>query len=901
MPSIKKAFANVYLAADQRRRYEVLKGNSGWLFYEVLPTLIKDRLAETSWIQPGTYPEFGNTAESSVIAVDREHLKGILLRPLNVYLDEGQTQANFETTATDSTGADVPDTVDYAPSEDGLGTDAIGTQTLDNVNEPLTYNLTYSAAFCPNGFFAAGFKRQATPTEKQSEMRAANDYSDAGGCSIVFGGGKWMLYLPMNGPPQLYEGFGVDISNMMPSGFAGYWPACWVARPWTEGQLSNLDAQSLSGNGKLYQIGVMGHAICVTESDFENDFAYYVVPDRAQPIVPAGGILLSSWPGQCVLRLAPLMFQSALVWRYPFFVEDLALDRITGVIWGEQYIPTVVPGSPGGVQLLYAAVPGYPGYLQWTLEMGPIEYTYDESAAIVSAALDEANQDMADALGSDPPWPPNHIAQLQAAIDLITAQLAQVIAATSKLTTYSSPFVEALTIYQTPVVTDNGEPTFTEIILPYELGTSADLEASTAEVHSLVVDNRPSLAQWAQEQGWQAGLWVESAHKPATVYFRNGRVVKVEAGIIFDDDSTEITQIGRFHIVDVERGTIHAKVEMTDLLGMLGLARWRHGALCLRGFTAKAAIEFLLQLEGFGPDWYDIEDLGTSLLGGQNPDNDTWTYDEGTVLSDLLAEIVKYGMHNGVLFYDGLTDKLKTGCRYCRVARVAIGDGTWAQHQDNGWASSGCLAADAIRLAGTTDEADLVLIAGETAGADLLPRWDIAQELTLAEEILREGEYANVVQATGQAPDGRPLSAVLRNEDAIWGPADPGLGYGTLGRVYVGWQIARSEEVRHNVTWAAVAARALEMAAESFPYALVIRQGKMFLKPSLRPGMTCKIKGAEAMDGIGDDAVGETATGRIFRLTRVRRDVRGQRVAFEGREMVGMWPATTSSSSSSSS
>jgi hypothetical protein len=891
MPSRKKAFANVYLAADQRRRYEVLKGDSGWLFYEVLPTLISDRLVETSWIPAGRYPEFGNEAKSGVIAVDREHLKGILLRPINVYLDEGQTQANLEASAVDSEGN--PDGAwDYTPSEDGLGTDALQTQGLDDADEPLTSSLVYSGAFCPNGFFSVAFKRQAPLQEKQDAMRGDNNYTDAGGCSVVFGGGKWRLHLPMNGPPQLYEGLGVDVSNMSPLGFNGYWPTTWVPRPWTEGQLTKLDAQALSGQGRVYQIGVMGHAICVTESDFASDFAYYVVPDRAQPIVPAGGILLSSWPGQCVMRLAPLMFEAAIVWRYPFFVEDVALDRIAQVIWGEQYLPTVAPGSPGGVELLFASVVGYPGCLQWTLGIEPISYTYSEAVAEVTLALDAANTAMADAVGGDPPWPADKIAQLQAAIDQITAELARVTVSGGRLTTYSSPFVEAVTLYQTPVVTDHGEPAFTEILLPYELECAMDLEGSTAQAYSLIVDNRPSLAQWPETVG-----------KPATVYFRNGRVVKLEAGVKYDDDSEDLVQMGRYHIVSVRRRGTEARVEMTDLLGMLALTKWRHGKLCLRGFTAKAAIEFLLQLEGFGTAWYDIEDLGATLLGGQNPDNETWTYDEGTAVADILAEIARYGMHNGALYYDPLLDQIRTGCRYCRTARTAVGDGNWASHQDNGWASSGCLAADAVRLAGTGEAADLVLVSGETAGPSYLPSFDVAEELEIDEDVLGEGVYANVVQAVGQAPDGRALSAVLRNEDAIWGPADPGSGYGTLGREYVGWQILRSEEVRQATTQAEVNARCLELATESFPYAQVISHCLLPLKPSggsplfvpLRPGLTCQVKGGEALDALGD-----SGTGRLFRLTSVRHDVRRQKTSLQARELVGMWPTTTSSSSSSS-
>lgn len=801
----KKAFAKAYLAEDQPRRYEVRKGDSGWIFYEDLAQLSQDKLLVCNTIPAGEYLQFGNQEVSTTVVIDRKYLKGIILRPLDAWMTEEEVAGQYEVGPEEGEH-------EYQESEDGLGIEVLQTVTGADPAEPLVSSVDFAGPACPNVFFTVGIKRPAVAQEAVDEMRAANDYSNATWGFIVFGGTAWALVLPPQGQPLLCE----NVSTMpRPPGFKGEWPITWKAHPWTEGQLSQLDVNSFADEGKLYRIGVIGHAICVTESDFSDDFAYYVVPNRAQPIIPSGTITVYSWPGQSAIRLDPIEFRQAKIWRYPFWVEDVAMERRRWQIWGEQLTAGV---TGGGASLNVTECATAPGSLEWTLTIDP--------------------QDQAEG-------PP-----------LLAVS-------------HTTPFIQSITIVQEPVVTDNGEPFWTELDYPYELGSASQLGASTAGSYSLVVDNRLSLSTAGERADASGPL-------PPTVLLRPGRQVKLEWGWQDTDDMEEKAEAAQCWAVEVQRDSKAAKVEMTDLLGMLALSRWRHGSLSLIGFQTAYAMRLLLMLEGFGPDWYDLEDFNEVLYGNQNPANETWSFDEGAVVADILAEIVQYGMHNGALWYDGSTNKLKTGCRYCRTKRTAA---TWASHADKGWQSSGCLAADIARN-GTG--VDLHLVAGSLGVAEeYQENWGVIERLVVSEPVIKEREYANAIQVWGQAPDGRKLGAWIRNESAIWRPPGPDPDYGGMyGRTYVGWPIWYREEVRHATTQTEVCQRCSELAHELFPWPLVFRDAQIPFNHEIKPGWVVQIEGSDATD----------AKGRRFRITSVRPDVGSSKMFIDGHE-IG-WPVT---------
>ena len=796
-PAFKRAFAKVYLAEDQPRRYEVRKGDSGWVFYEDLAQLAKDKLMLFSLIPPGTYLRQGNEAISEAMVIDRTHLKGVMLRPIEAWMDEELVKEQYDFSADGEW--------EYQTSADGSGTEALQTRSNDDLGAPLTSQVSYMHNFCPNGFFTVSIRCQALEKETVDEMRALDDYTDASYRQIIFGGGAWCLFLPGHGKPILYEHL---VTAPRPEGYEGEWPEEWVPREWTDGQLGALDVNSFANDGKVYYIGVIGHAIAVSESNFDDDFAYYMVQNSAQPVVPAGYITARSWPGQAAMSLAPLTFHSARLWRYPYWVEDVAPDRVTRQVWGEVLrYPNIKKGS--GVR--FAATERPLGYLQWALEIDPGEVPDDDAP----------------------------------------------------LRSYTTPFVQSTTLWQTPVVTDNGEPDWTELPYLYELDGASELGSSTAGSYSLAVDNRMALSAAAQAN-----------QKPPTVLLRPGRALKLETGRKYWDDTEDSCQLAEAVVVEVPRTAQTARVEATDLLGMLALSGWRHGSLSLIGFTAKAAIELLLQLEGFGTDWYGIEDVGTALYAGANPENELWSYDEGTPIADILSEIARYGMHDGVVYYDGTLNQIRTGCRYCRIARTSA---TWDLHSDNGWNSSGCISHDQGRNA---DGVDLHLVAGSLGvDAEYQASTEIAEDLEVDEAVLRDAEYANAVQVWGQAADGRKLGAWMRNEKALWLSDAPDEDYGeTTGREYVGWPVWRREEMRHATTQDEVSQRCAELAAQLFPWPLVIRHVRVPYHHELRPGWVLQIEGSEATD----------AKGRKFRVTSVQPDLRGQKMTLTARELLGV-------------
>jgi len=674
---------------------------------------------------------------------------------------------------------------------------------------------TYVGA-CPNVFFFAGVKRQALTEDKVEELKTTG-YSDAEWTNIIWGNNSWCLHIPLVGRPQLYE----NISTApKPPNYPKVWVDEWVPRQWTEGELSKIDVERAADDGYAYKIGVIGNAIAVTESSFEDNFAYYIVKNRTQPIVPAGPIIINNWPGQAVLRLSPLFFRNATIYRFPFYVETFRETDAYYRIFGQ---PSVDLGVGQGVTGVLEEVPGYPAYLHYWLEILRGQYP-----------------------------------------DILRD---------GDIYTYTTPFIQMVTIWQEPNITDNGALSFTDIDLPYELSLSSELGTSTSQTYRIVVDNRLALDSDAAEAG-----------ESPTADLKPGRVVKVVAGWSYTNGYEFTEELGQYQIVVPQRDATLGSFDLTDILGMLALSEWDKGRLSFIGWNPANAIEFLLRLYGIGPDWYDIEDLGLKLFVGQDPSNQTWSWKAGTSIVQILTDLAEKGGRGAAIWYDGSDNKIKTGCKYCRTKRSAF---NWYSHQDNGWNSTGCRAADIARVqanTGRTDGIDYVIIAGQADASDKTSL-NFSEDLVGEIQLLRRGQYANRITVIGQAPDGRPLSAFWRDDDALYEQPD-----GSLGDKYIGFPVSRVVTDHNLQTQDAVNARLAELAHELGAWPFTI-QLTIPMHTSIKPGYVIKIEGGKALE----------ANGEIFRIQNIQHDVRSGRSEILARHMVTAGNIYVGSSSSSSS
>ena len=822
----RKPIGRLSIAEDQRRRYEIKKGDGGWFMYDALVDVGKNKEALFSFIEGGTYLEFGNAWVTEAITVDRKYLKGIILRPILPDMAVAETEEDYEF----SPDADNWDVVE---GEDGITIDMIQKLSVDGSDDPQVSYVRYNGhqtgevdgvgtyvGACPNVFFFAGVKRQALSDEEVEELRTTG-YSDAEWTNIIWGNNTWCLHIPLVGRPQLYENVA---SAPRPSAYPMRWPNNWVPRQWTEGELSEIDVGRMAGDGYAYKIGVIGNAIAVTESNFEDSFAYYVVDNRAQPIVSAGPITIHNWPGQVVLRLSPLFFHDATIYRFPFYVETVRESDVYYRLFGQPISDLIGPIGTGiGADIVFREVPDYPAYMDYQIELLRGEYP---------ATLRDGD-----------------------------------------IRTYTTPFLEAVTVWQYPQITDNGEPVFTDIDLSYELSLSSELGTNTAQTYNIAIDNRLALDEEAAE-----------AEESPTADLRPGGIVKAVAGWNYTHGVEITTDLGHYWIVVPRRDATLGSFDLTDIMGMLALSEWDRGRLCFVGWNPAEAIEFLLNLYGIGSDWYDLEDLGLTLYGGQDPSNPLWTWKAGTSIVQILTDLAEKGGRGATIWYDGNDNKIKTGCKYCRTKRSAF---DWYSHQDNGWNSTGCRAADITRVQGITgrlDGIDYVIIAGQADASDKA-NLNFSEDLVGEIQVLRRSQYANRITVIGQAVDGRPLGTYWRDDDALYEQPD-----GSLGDKYIGFPVSRVETDNNLQTQDAVNARLVELAQELSAWPFTI-QLTIPMLTWINPGYVIKIEGGKALE----------ANGEIFRVQNIQHDVRSGRSEILARHMVTAGDSYPGSSSSSSS
>ena len=256
------------------------------------------------------------------------------------------------------------------------------------------------------------------------------------------------------------------------------------------------------------------------------------------------------------------------------------------------------------------------------------------------------------------------------------------------------------------------------------------------------------------------------------------------------------------------------------------------------------AIAWVLEAFGIGPEQYDLEDTGAILTSGDY-EEPLWQPERGRRVLDFLRELVEKGSRHGAIWCEN--GVIKTGCRFCRTKRTPD---NWQSHCDNGWQSSGCLAAD-IERTGNPDGVDLELYA-RPSGDDFDPD-DVGIVVALQRYTARvdSQDYANYVSVQGRTADGDILTAVAFNQAQI---------------DELKWLVPRIETDAALNTQAAVNARAQDLLNELSHKAVFIR-GTVLWEPAIRPGRVVRVHGAERL---GVD-------GQKFRIVSVSHSIRRDR------------------------
>ena len=243
-----------------------------------------------------------------------------------------------------------------------------------------------------------------------------------------------------------------------------------------------------------------------------------------------------------------------------------------------------------------------------------------------------------------------------------------------------------------------------------------------------------------------------------------------------------------------------------------------------------------------------------------DPGDDSWEYEAGKTITDILADLANRGNKASCLWYDGSVNKIRTGCKYCRTKRTVD---TWPAHQDNGWDSSGCRAEDFARNPLGYD----VAIVDERALATDPGSLDLSKTLTAKIDPLGKGQYANRISVYGKSPSGQSISARWVDHRTLYAEGEP-------GNYYLGFPICKVERDDNLITQAMVNAKLTELIQELSPWPQIVTWTMPF-HFGIRPGYVAKIEGAQ---------YGACHEG-LYRMLTVGHNVRGRETAVTARRM----------------
>lgn len=745
---------------------------------------------------------------------------------------------------------------------------------------------TQNDLFCPNLFFTAGIRRA---TLSEDELAWVDEMASGAGeegencpiwpSAIYFGGEagsfEYALSIPVYGEPVLWRSNGApDIGKEQL-----WWPV-----KFTGGQLSSVNPKSMAQYGATYSFGVVGNCIVVSEDGFAGgNTAYYRVLDKGQPIVSAGDVRIVNVPGQCTMWFAPMEFADTTNYD-PYILRNPVelygkydASRINCLIYGDTLntfnisdsikwttsppiwwpLAQEIAKTFVGVEtynnipiktMAYSWLgPMWPPRSQagvWPVEH-PLFWPEDEAwppldtNGVVRDAMLETMAGSMDAKLTGGAVTLTY-QPTGAGLDRLTWKIAVeplVWTPSSGILTYSTPLVKGVSIWQTPTITDNGEPTYSALSYPTSISTEESMaDGGGGGDYTVELDN------WKENY---AGI------APASLV-RLGAQAKIEMGVSYDDASYDTTTLGDFVVVEIPRDNIGMSLQLADPLGMLSLLKWDGKPLNFQYWNSADAIEYMLNMAGYGADWYSLEDIGAILYG-------EWEYNAGARYSEIISDIASRGQRASV-WYDLVTHKIMTGCKYCTTQRTSV---DYLSHLDGGWNSTGCIAADVARAgAGGIDFQYFASTAYNAASLHMITK------LSASTGALKDGEYANRVHVEGEQSYGGKPWLRYTDYDAI-GPS------GEIGSGYVGWIINEHVADDSLTSWFPVAQRMYELSDKFTVGGLRLTDFECPMNVALRRGLVIGISG-----GLNADT-----HNKKFRILTVRHDPKSAVTNITGREL----------------
>jgi hypothetical protein len=440
--------------------------------------------------------------------------------------------------------------------------------------------------------------------------------------------------------------------------------------------------------------------------------------------------------------------------------------------------------------------------------------------------------------------------------------------------TYSTPFVEGVSVWQAPWFEAENVGTYAQPSAAFSVTMAeGELEENTSCNAEVVVENAAATY----------GFWPSTLLRPgSTCRVTVGAQYAADGSQILPDGVDEYVAYGGLILVEAQPDPIHAGLHLTDPLGMLQLAKWDRGDLNFRLWPPKDAIWQLGAMYGIPDSMWDLEDLGEVLKG-------EWTWNPGTGIFQMMSDIATRGQRGAALWYDPLTCKIKTGCRYCGAQRLpydpdvdeVAANHDWIHHQDNGWNSHGCLHEDRHRTS-TDDEEDpwdrdyrngngidwSLYVDQDENRASL----EFIENFAAKSGKLSSADYANRVMAEGKTFDGYPIRLWKADLKSIGSDGSFGMDR------YIGWRITKVESVQGEGTYNLLDQKLSEMDAAFGNRRIETPPITLPLMPPLRVRNVVKIYGGDWVPNANEAK---------FRVTSVSHSAKDHRTTIKLRQMIG--------------
>jgi hypothetical protein len=401
----------------------------------------------------------------------------------------------------------------------------------------------------------------------------------------------------------------------------------------------------------------------------------------------------------------------------------------------------------------------------------------------------------------------------------------------TEVKSYSSPGCTGVEVERMAVLTDGGalavDTDVTSRVNSIELDFAEDFGATETRMRVL---NRANNSYWA------SGIGTFRAF-----HIRNHRWREYYPALDTWRDADETTSLEYVWSLEPELQGQHAEVPCVDLLGVINHARV-HGQVPVGdGWDLHDYIRHTLYLAQVGDAMMTLEDIGVTIPFG-TPEKPACVPERGRRFGEWLAYLQdKYGDHGAVWAELG---QIVTGCRYCGTVRTVA---DYQSHHDNGWKSSGCLAADLERTETGIDQ-DLFCNPEDATDPDALGRMAKVRvyKATLDDEV-----FANWVNVAGEDLDRRALGSTVYDYASLHTPA--------AANYTGGWKIMRVETDTALRSQAAVTRRAYTLLNDLSEEPLWF-SGEVIADGSLLRGYTVAVKG-------GADLGLDDAKARIVKLS----------------------------------